>query len=169
MGSVQLVKPIWERNVNMSELTIVIDYFSHKELKEYLMSLNGILDTVIENEEQLKIYIKYDSNLITSKIIKMEILLFLGIMKIPSILSFDKHSKFKTFNYKIIREDLCCEYCFKGTIDDLFEIDGIEKVESNFNEDDLFDKHKKIILDISYNPNIITIDEMKQIELNLNI
>lgn len=153
----------------MKELTIAIDYFGHKELKEYLGSLNGILDITIENDNQLKIYIKYNPNLIITKIIKTEILLFLDIMKIPSILSFDKHANFKTSDYKIVRKNICCEYCFKGAINDLFEIEGIEKVESNFNETDLLNIHKKIILDISYNPNIITIDEMKQIELNLNI
>lgn len=32
----------------MSELTIAIDSWGHKELKEYLMSLNGILDVKIK-------------------------------------------------------------------------------------------------------------------------
>lgn len=54
----------------MDELTIVIDHWSHKELEEYLMSLNGILDVKIKNDEKLEIYLKYDSTLITSKIIK---------------------------------------------------------------------------------------------------
>ena len=124
----------------MSELTIIIDNWSNKELKEYLMSLNGILDVIIKNEEQLEIHIKYNSNLITPKIIRLEILLFLDILKIPSILAFDKHSPIKISEYKIIRNDICCEYCFKGAIDDLFEIDGIEKVESNFNEENYYQK-----------------------------
>ena len=124
----------------MSELTIIIDNWGHKELKEYLMSLNGILDVIIKNEEQLEIHIKYNSNLITPKIIRLEILLFLDILKIPSILAFDKHSPIKISEYKIIRNDICCEYCFKGAIDDLFEIDGIEKVESNFNEENYYQK-----------------------------
>ena len=83
----------------MSELTIVIDNWGHKELKEYLMSLKGILDVEIKNDEQLDIYLKYDSSLITSKIIKMEITLFLNITKIPSLLSFNKYPKFETSNY----------------------------------------------------------------------
>ncbi len=74
----------------MSELTIVIDNWGHKELKEYLMSLKGVLDVEVKNDEQLEIYLKYDSSLITPKIVKMEITLFLNIVKIPSILSFDK-------------------------------------------------------------------------------
>ncbi len=156
----------------MSELTIVIDDWGHKELKEYLMTLNGILDVIIKNEEQLEIYIKYDFDLITPKIIKIEILLFLDILKAPSILSFDKHPKIKTSNYSIIRNDICCEYCFKGAIDDLFGIEGIEKVDSNFNEKYLFkkyDERENIIINIKYNPNLISIEKMKQIELELNI
>ena len=156
----------------MAELTIVIDSWGHKELKEYLISLNGILDVKIKNDEQLNVYLKYNSNLITPKIIKMEILLFLDIMRIPSTLSFDKYSKFKTANYTIIRDDICCEYCLKGAIDDLFEIEGIEKAERNFNEEYLFkkcDENEKITINIKYNPNLINKEEMKQIELKLNI
>ena len=156
----------------MSELTIVIDNGGHNELKEYLVSLNGILSVEIRNNEQLNIYLKYNSSLITPKIIKMEILLFLDIVKIPSILSFNKYPKFKTLNYTIIRDDLCCEYCFEGAIDDLFEIEGIEKVESNFKKDYLFqncEEREKITIKIKYNPNLISSEKMRQIELKLNI
>ena len=163
----------------MSEITIIIDNWGHEELKEYLMSLKGILDVEIKNveheiksDEQLDIYLKYDSSLITPKIIKMEITLFLNITKIPSILSFDKYPKFKTSNYTIIRDDLCCEYCYKGAIEDLFEIEGIETVKGNFNEDYLFKKYEereKIIINIKYDPNLINTEEIKQIELKLNI
>ena len=97
----------------------------------------------------------------------MEITLFLNIVKIPSLLSFDKYPKFETCNYTIIRDDLCCEYCYKGAIEDLFEIEGIETVKGNFNEDYLF--KKKIIINIKYDPNLINTEEMKQIELKLNI
>ena len=102
----------------------------------------------------------------------MEILLFLNVVKIPSLLSFNKYPEFKTLNYTIVRDDLCCEYCFKGAIDDLFEIEGIEQVESNFNEDYLsqnYEDREKIKINIKYNPNLIDSDTMKQIELNLNI
>ena len=97
----------------------------------------------------------------------MEITLFLNIVKIPSLLSFDKYPKFETCNYTIIRDDLCCEYCYKGAIEDLFEIEGIETVKGNFNEDYLF--KEKIIINIKYDPNLINTEEMKQIELKLNI
>ena len=51
----------------MAELTIILDNWGHKELKEYLMSLNGILDVKLKNEESLEIYIKYNTNLTNLK------------------------------------------------------------------------------------------------------
>ena len=153
----------------MSELTIIIDHWGHKELKEYLMSLNGILDVIIKNGEQLEIYVKYNSNLITLKIIKLEILLFLNILKTPSILAFDKHSTMEMSEYKIIRKGICCEYCLKGAIEDLFEIDGIEKIESNFNKEKIYDERDNVIISLKYNSDLISMDDMRQIELKLNI
>lgn len=40
----------------MSELTIEIDNCGHSELKSHLMSLNGILDVEIKNDDQLRVY-----------------------------------------------------------------------------------------------------------------
>lgn len=151
----------------MKELTIVLDNWGHKELKDYLLSLKGILDVNINNEKDLEINIKYDSKLISNKIIKEEIKLFLDIQKTPSIISFDKHCKNKTTCYKIIRKTICCEYCFKGIIEDLFEIDGIEKVESNFTND--YSNQKEIIISIYYDKDILNDEEMKQIEGKQNI
>lgn len=94
----------------MKELYISLDTWGHKELKDYLISLEGIFEVNIEDTNKLDVYLKYNSNLITPKIIKMEILLFLNIVKTPSLLSFNKYPKFKTLNYTIIRDDLCCEY-----------------------------------------------------------
>ena len=98
----------------------------------------------------------------------MEILLFLDILNRPSILAFDKHPDIKTSVYKIIRDDICCDYCLKGAIEDLFGIEGIEKVESNFSEENYI-KHEPIVININYNSDLIIYDDIKQIELKLNI
>ena len=132
------------------------------------MSLNGILDVIITKQEQLEIYIKYDPDLITTKIIKNEILLFLDILKTPSILAFDKHSTMKTSEYTITRNDICCEFCLKGAIEDLFEIDGIEKVESNFDKEN-YNEQDNVVINIKYNSDLISRDDMKQMESKLNI
>ena len=50
-------------------------------------------------------------------------------------------------------------------MDRLFEMDGIEKVESNYNYiDDATSTEQKLILNISYNPNVLRIEDMKKIE-----
>lgn len=151
----------------MAELTIIFDNWSHHELKEYLASLNGVLEVIIKNDEFLEIYIKYDPILIDAKILKMEIVFFLNII-VPSLISFDKHLKENTTDYKIIREDICCEWCFMGAIEDLFEIDGISSAYSNFNPDE-YTIEEPIVINVKYNPQIISAAEMKIIESKLNI
>ena len=155
----------------MSQLNIVIDSWEIKGLKEYLRALNGIQDIVVKSEKYLDIYLKYDSKLITPAIIKKEILLYLDI-KVPSFISFNKYAKIKTKNYTIVRNDICCEYCFKNAIEELMEIDGIEKVKSNYMDDYFLKKsaeREKMTINIEYNPKIIDTLKMKQIELNLTI
>lgn len=157
----------------MSRLTLIIESCGHKGLESYLKSLNGINDVKIKNEDKLEIYIEYDSNMIKWEIIKMEIFLFLNILKVPSLISFNKYSEVDLYEYKIIRNDICCEYCFRGAIDDLFEIEGIEKVESNFEEEDYYkqdyDSRDNVIINVFFNPNILSTEDMKQIDLKLSL
>ena len=50
-------------------------------------------------------------------------------------------------------------------MDRLFEMDGIEKVDSNYNYiDDATSAEQKLILNISYNPNVLRIEDIKKIE-----
>lgn len=50
----------------------------------------------------------------------------------------------------------------------MFVIEGIEKVESNFNEINYYQENpneqEQVIINIKYNPNLINIEEMKQIK-----
>ena len=48
-------------------------------------------------------------------------------------MAFDKHSPEPTKNYQIIKKEAFCEICIASAVDRLFEMDGIEKVESNYN------------------------------------
>ena len=151
----------------MKELTILYDYAYKEELKEYLLSLNGINDVKINESYALEISIKYNSSLITNKIIKLEIDAFLGLLKTPAIIGFDKHCNNKPLIYIVSRNNICCEYCLKGAIDELFEIEGIEKVKTNFYENN--QKLDDIILNITYDPNILADSKMKKIDVELNI
>ena len=68
----------------------------------------------------------------------------------------------------MVREDICCEYCFKSVIEDLFDIEGIEKVESNFDVE-TYDNSEEIEIKIKYDPSLISSNTMKEIELKLNL
>ena len=108
---------------------------------------------------------KYNHNLISSENIKKEVSAFL---KLPSMIAFDKHTTDKTSEYLIIRNSICCEFCFKNIIDQLFVIEGIEKDESNFNEINYYQENpneqEQVFINIKYNQNVINIEEMKQIK-----
>ena len=101
------------------------------ELKEYLLSQEGINDVIFTNKDLIAdIYIKFD-NSINPMIIMKYIELFQGY-NYSAILEFDKgyDGKFKLLKY--IVDDMCCEYCYKGLVMDLFENDKIKSVKSNF-------------------------------------
>ena len=61
-----------------------------------------------------------------------------NISNVPSLISFNKYSGVDLCEYKIIRNDMCCEYCFSNVIERLSGIEEIEKVNSNFNEEDYY-------------------------------
>lgn len=49
----------------MNKLMLELDCFSHKDLENYLLSLLGVFEVNIINEETIIINIKYDSKLIS--------------------------------------------------------------------------------------------------------
>ncbi len=152
----------------MKEFSIVIDCFklSYDELKSYLLSINGIVGvTIIDIDDLLRLKIKYDYNLISYNIIYLEILAFLDILDYPMIYEFDKHSKEELKIYDREVNSICCEYCYSSVVHELFDTDGIIKVTSNF-----YSKHfkngyakEKYKIIISYNPQIIDLEELTKI------
>lgn len=147
----------------MKEIILQFEYNNccNKELKDYLLTLNGILE-VIFNDIENTIYIKYNND-INLKVLMLEIKSFIHNINIPDIIAFDKCCN-NTMSYDIIIKELCCEYCLMNNIEELLLIDGINKVSTNF------DKSKKNIrISIEFNPNIITLNEIKKIEDKFNI
>jgi len=112
-----------------------------KELSSYLLSQKGIT----------KCDIDYDSKIISAKIIKQFIYLYLSI-KIPTILSFEKKNISNYVSHTITIKDLCCEYCLMGTIEDLFETDGILSAKSNYD----FNNKFNVKIDVSYDKKILS-------------
>ena len=159
---------IYGKEFKMKELTIMMGSWGHKELKDYLMSLTGVSEVIVENEKELKIDMKYNLELITPKIIKMEIGLFLNILKIPFHVAFINIQKIKFLNIKWQEKIFTVNIALKGAIEDLFDIEGIEKVESNFDVE-TYDNNEEIEIKIKYDSSLISSNTKKEIELKLNL
>jgi len=110
---------------------LILDDFINEELKEYLLMQDGVDSVVIDNENFLTILnIKYNKKS-PPEIIMKYIELFQK-NKYSILFEFDKGTigDFKVLKYTI--DDMCCEYCYKGLIMDLFENKKIKAVKSNF-------------------------------------
>lgn len=149
----------------MKELTLKVEhlYGADEEFELYMKDFNGIEEAKYD-KDTLDVYIKYDETKISLNRIKLEVFLFLGINTMPSLLAFDKHSKNKLDIATITIKDLCCEYCLKGMVEELLFVDGIEKVDTDF---DYINK-QAVNFSISYDRNIITEDKIKELEKKMN-
>lgn len=147
----------------MSRLKIRLELkYSFIGLDDYLLSLNGINDVKIDNNDS-SVYVEYDSSLMPLKILEKEILLYLDLIKIPSILAFDKYKK-NCKKYTIVIKDLCCEYCLKSMIEELLMVDGINSAYTNF---DYVIKNDVNIF-ITYDEEIVSIDMINNISDRFN-
>lgn len=133
---------------------VMIDYLD-VGIDEYLLTVKGIASVNVNGKE---IVVNYDSKLISLKVIKLEIYLYLGI-KNPGILMFDKSSEDKLEEDNYLIKDACCEMCLLYKIDELMEVTGIESVETDYNMHYYYD----IKLKISYNQNKIKWHEICQL------
>lgn len=111
-------------------MKIIIDEIVDEELNEFLLTQEGIEKVEIKEEEYSTIIeIKYNNKITTPNIILNYIELFID-NKNSFLLEFDKQSDdYKQMTYKV--EDLCCEYCYKGYVEDLFAEKEIISVTSN--------------------------------------
>ena len=144
----------------MNKITIELDTILDKGLLEYLKTIDGIENCDI-NEG--KISIVYKDNISLFVIVK-EICLYLDILKIPSILSFDKYLHNNLKEYQILINDLCCEYCLMSDIEELLYINGINSAYSDY---DFKDKNNVVIY-ITYDSSIISKEELDKLNKKFN-
>ena len=112
-------------------MKLVLDDFVNDELKSYLLMQDGINEIDINKQDFFTILnIKYNKAT-TPKIIMKYIELFQN-NKFSILVEFDKmiSKNFKVLKYTI--DDMCCEYCYKGLVMDLFDNKKIKSVKSNF-------------------------------------
>ena len=90
----------------MDKLTLKIEYtdFLNNDLENYLKDLNGVKIIKINNDKN-EIYVEYDSNIISLRLLKREILLYLDLVKIPSIVAFNKYFKNGNKSNNIFRQN----------------------------------------------------------------
>ena len=146
----------------MDKITIKIDgsWYLNNELINYLMSLNGVKSSKIDDGE---IYIEYYSSVIVLKVLKLELLAFLNCLNLPSIIAFDNHLE-NTNKDTIVIDNLCCEYCLKGMIEELLETDGINSATTDF---DYHDK-RNVKIFITYDKEKINSLELEKIKKKFN-
>lgn len=153
----------------MSEFTLIIDYANYyhdyTDIINYLLSLVGIKDVIIKEEEKtglISINVKYDKDNISDERIKLEILGFLNLLNSPAVYGFDRHYIGKDILSKTLHYNICCECCFENILDILYDTKGIKKVESDFCE-----KSQKCesqyTISFYYDSNIITKDKLQDI------
>ena len=112
-------------------MKLVLDDFIDDELRVYLLMQDGINEIDINKQDFLTILnIKYNKTT-TPEIIMKYIELFQN-NKYSILVEFDKMTSndFKVLKYTI--DDMCCEYCYKGLVMDLFDNRKIKSVKSNF-------------------------------------
>lgn len=149
----------------MDKLTLKIEYtdFLNNDLENYLKDLNGVKIIKINNDKN-EIYVEYDSNIISLRLLKREILLYLDLVKIPSIVAFNKNFKNGIRKDCILIKDLCCEYCLNGMIEELLEIDGIESAYTDFDYNNKFN----VNIFITYNDEIIGKEKIIELKEQFN-
>lgn len=149
----------------MNKLTLVLNCRMEKELKDYLLSLDGVKNVKIDSKIYWNIDVEYDEKKINLQVLKCEIFAFLDIMRLPSLINFDKHSKNRCKKHKIVIIHLCCEFCYSSFIDELFMTEGIE---SAFAESDDIDNRENVGIEITYDETKIDKDLIDKLEKDFN-
>ena len=141
----------------MQKITLKFDYidFSIEELESYLSLIDGI-NLVKVNSLEDEIYVEYEKNKIGLERIKLEIEFFLDVLNIPSMIFFNKHFETKTETMFINLDDYCCEYCLKGMIEELFEINGVESAYLDYDN-----MATNAVIKVTYDKNVISKEEIE--------
>ena len=147
--------------INMNRVEFIFQgTFLHNELKDYILSLNGVDEVYIDNEENLNIKIIYNKNIFFNNILYLELNLFLNY-KTPYLYSFNKYSdsNLKVYEYKFNKEDDLIEYEYFYIIDKLFNSKGVEKIESDYD----YSSMPETLLKIYYNDSVISLEKIKEV------
>ncbi len=112
-------------------MKLVLDDSISSELKEYLLTQEGITDIEFNKNNRLTtLDINYNEQ--TTPLIIMKYIELFQNNKYSILFEFDKGTMGSFNVLKYVIDDMCCEYCYEGLIMNLFENDKIKSVKSNF-------------------------------------
>ena len=138
-------------------MKLLLDNVFDPGIKDYLLTQKGVENLSIINKDFIsEVDITYNRE-ITPRIILKHIELYQN-EQIPILIGYNKNTNYKTKKLKYIVEDMCCEYCYKGFVTDLFINENIKSVKSNF---DFNQPAFNIEFFIEYNENY-TEEELKK-------
>lgn len=112
-------------------MKLVLDDILKEEIKNYLMSQIGIKEVSLVVKDFIsELNIKFDEMTMPETIIKY-IYLFQDT-KCSTLLNFDKCFEGEMKRLIYVDDDICCEYCYKILVQNLFENKFVKSVKSNF-------------------------------------
>ena len=145
----------------MKKIKIKFDYvlYFDEDFNIYLSNLCGVTSAIMDKKNE-EIVLEYDSSMTSLKILMKEILLYLDLIKVPSIIAFDKYICKDT----IIIKDLCCEYCLKSMIEELLVTNGIESAYTDFDYVNKYD----VNIFITYDDTVIDNIMLENLKIKFN-
>ena len=112
----------------MNKISFMLDYF-FDNIEERLKELNGIKSVEINNED-LELLVEYNDD------ITLDTLLDEIYNNITFIKGFKKNVDEECIDYKLLVDDLCCEYCYMNALIDLINNDAIVSISCDFGYDE---------------------------------
>ena len=112
-------------------MKLYLDDIFDLEIKEYLLKQNGIENVLITNRNFISEIDITCNEEVTSAIIAKYIQLYLNI-KFSFLLEFDKKVNYGIKKLTYVIDDMCCEYCYKALVTELFINENIKSFRSNF-------------------------------------
>lgn len=112
-------------------MEIKLDGIINPELREFLLSQEGITDVEIDyNDYSVKLNIKLNEK--TTPNIVMKYIELFEKSKYSNLVEFNKEYNKKSKKLKYVIDDMCCEFCYKDLVMELFKNDKIKSVKSNY-------------------------------------
>ena len=144
-------------------MEIIIKYSSwlDQELKEYLETLDGVINVEVDSKNDIVDIIYNDK--ISLKVLLIEIDLFLELYNYPSVVEFEKKTTNSLKKYTITIKNLCCCQCLFSFIEELLVIKGIISAKTNYD----YKNYVDVEIYIEYDDNI-QIEKIKELEISFN-